>query len=372
MNASKNPTVVYAQSSDIKSRTYLEYRKDMKKKAIAELEIREWFAGKLKAMHGTDEVTVEKSGGDRHMWFVRNGRISGEPDYTAWVNGSEQKFEFQYAERGDLPYYDFKVSKVGKKVRGNRVPHTDRKFLYIIKPDSAFAIFSPQWVMENGTVGAVPAWGSRTAFRVPAEKFKKIFATDAKLDEVIRVIDRKNQLLDAQSRFLENENSELSRELQKIVDEETAFTIIPKTLDGFYRACFLMDKVGKYPKNHSMWMVYGASMYSDKLNSYEFAKLVYALDFLYGLAAELEANVLAALADTMRKFSAHIMRMQDQKLQTCGDLAPKKEAINFLFAVNLYEDMAQELFFLYGIKAISPIKKIFQSVDDIDRLCGMI
>jgi len=31
----------YAQSSDIKSRTYLEYRRDMKRKAIAELEVRE-------------------------------------------------------------------------------------------------------------------------------------------------------------------------------------------------------------------------------------------------------------------------------------------------------------------------------------------
>ena len=29
---------VYAQSSDIKSRSWLEYRQDMKKKAIAELE----------------------------------------------------------------------------------------------------------------------------------------------------------------------------------------------------------------------------------------------------------------------------------------------------------------------------------------------
>ena len=37
----------YAQSSDIKSRTYLEYRKDMKKKAIAEYEIIEWFEKKL-------------------------------------------------------------------------------------------------------------------------------------------------------------------------------------------------------------------------------------------------------------------------------------------------------------------------------------
>ena len=36
---------IYAQSSDIKSRTYLEYRKDMKQKAIAELEVLPWLKG---------------------------------------------------------------------------------------------------------------------------------------------------------------------------------------------------------------------------------------------------------------------------------------------------------------------------------------
>lgn len=36
MKRIQDATAVYAQSSDIKSRTYLEYRKDMKKKAIAE------------------------------------------------------------------------------------------------------------------------------------------------------------------------------------------------------------------------------------------------------------------------------------------------------------------------------------------------
>ncbi len=33
----KDAKMVYAQSSDIKARSYLEYRRDMKKKAIAEL-----------------------------------------------------------------------------------------------------------------------------------------------------------------------------------------------------------------------------------------------------------------------------------------------------------------------------------------------
>lgn len=42
---------IYAQSSDIKPRTYLEYRRDMKKKAIAELEALEWLEKKLKQLN---------------------------------------------------------------------------------------------------------------------------------------------------------------------------------------------------------------------------------------------------------------------------------------------------------------------------------
>jgi len=49
----------FAQSSDIKSRTYLEYRKDMKKKAIAEYEIIEWFENKLCEIYNT-QVKVQK------------------------------------------------------------------------------------------------------------------------------------------------------------------------------------------------------------------------------------------------------------------------------------------------------------------------
>ena len=46
---------IYAQSSDIKSRTYLEYRKDMKKKAIAELEVLEWLASKVKKRYSPSQ-----------------------------------------------------------------------------------------------------------------------------------------------------------------------------------------------------------------------------------------------------------------------------------------------------------------------------
>ena len=51
---------VYAQSSDIKSRTYLEYRKDMKKKAIAELEIIDWLENKLKELYNNKIIKCNK------------------------------------------------------------------------------------------------------------------------------------------------------------------------------------------------------------------------------------------------------------------------------------------------------------------------
>ena len=77
---------IYAQSSDIKSRTYLEYRKDMKKKAIAELEILEWLEDKVKELYPHQSVKVYKSGGDKFLWFLRKGGVTREPDYIAEVD----------------------------------------------------------------------------------------------------------------------------------------------------------------------------------------------------------------------------------------------------------------------------------------------
>lgn len=359
---------IYAQSSDIRSRTYLEYRFDMKKKAIVELEIIGWFQNKLKELHQTDNVTVSKTGGDAHMWFLRSGKISGEPDYVACIDGIKHRFEFQYAGGDDLPFYDFKVSKIGKKNKGIRTPYSDRAFLYILMPSNQFAIFTPEWVMLNGKEAGVPAWGNRTAFRVPADRFKEIFAVDEKLSGEIESIKKKFALLDAQSRFIKSENKRLSDSLQNIVDHEKIFQIIPKTLSGFYKACFLMDRINKYPRNHSLWLVYGASFYSENLNSRELARLIYSLDFLYSGSDDIEENVLVSFVDSMLKITAHITSMQRKNLQTCANLSPNEEIVNFLFTANLYEDIVQELRFLYKVNCFRPINKIFQSVEDFNSV----
>jgi len=67
---------IYAQSSDIKSRTYLEYRKDMKKKAIIELELQEWLNETAKKVFEDRSLKIKKGGGDKFIWFLRKGGIT--------------------------------------------------------------------------------------------------------------------------------------------------------------------------------------------------------------------------------------------------------------------------------------------------------
>jgi len=74
----RDPKTIYAQSSDIRSRTYLEYRKDMKRKAIVELEVLEWLENKLKELYTGKEVKVYKSGGERMSTFQVHDRINDD------------------------------------------------------------------------------------------------------------------------------------------------------------------------------------------------------------------------------------------------------------------------------------------------------
>jgi hypothetical protein len=138
-----NGKTIYAQSSDIKSHTYLEYCKDMKRKAIAELEIKDWLENKLKELHPKRKVILSKSGGDVFLWFLRKGGVTREPDFIAEIDDKKIEFEFQYAERAGLEFYDFKVLKVAKKRRGKREPIGNKHFIYIHKPLLKYAIFPP-------------------------------------------------------------------------------------------------------------------------------------------------------------------------------------------------------------------------------------
>ena len=183
---------VYAQSSDIKSRTYLEYRKDMKQKAIAELEVLPWLREKIRK---TDrKASVEKFGGDKFIWFLRKGGITREPDFIVKHSNKKTVYvEFQYAKE-ELKAYDFKISKVAPKDRQlkKRIPKKDTKILYIIKPIGEFAILEPSWIARNSKETVAPAWGNAPVFRVPNEKFKKVLQKDKKLNVVCDLIDSRS------------------------------------------------------------------------------------------------------------------------------------------------------------------------------------
>ena len=179
---------LYAQTSDIRARTFLEYRRDMKKKAIAELEVKEWLENKLKEIYSGKAAKVEKAGGDKFIWFLRRGGITRAPDFVAEIDGVKIWLEFQYAEKEDLKFYDFKVSKVARKRAGAMEPIPKKLFFYLHKPSRSYAFIEPEWIMKEGQLGMVEAWRSY-AYRVPWEKFEKQLKPDPSLEKLCQIID---------------------------------------------------------------------------------------------------------------------------------------------------------------------------------------
>ena len=360
---------IYAQSSDIKSRTYLEYRKDMKQKAIAELEILPWLKDKIRK---TDKkARVEKFGGDKFIWFLRKGGITREPDFIIQYSNKKTEYvEFQYAKE-ELKAYDFKISKIAPKDRKlkKRVPKADTKILYIIKPTGEFAILEPSWIISNSKETVAPAWGNAPVFRVPKEKFKKVLQKDKKLSVVCDLIDKKNKILDFQHEAIEKEKEKISHLLQQVLDEEKVLKIMPKTLDGFFKVCFTLSHLDKTPVNASLWLVYLLSFLSQKLNSYKIFQLVYSLDFLYS-KVDLEKNEIDKLVEGIKSLHKKLQQFSktDGSFQSDKKLSPLEDTRYSLFAINILEDLAQDILFYYGDNAdLKPVGRIYQTVPEMNK-----
>ena len=373
---SKDPRAAYAQSSDVKARTFLEYRHDMKKKAIAELEIMEWLEGLLTKRAGKP-VEVNKSGGDQHIWFLRKGGITSGPDYEVVKENKTEKYEFQYAETDDLKLFDFKVSKVGKLSEHRiREPFKDRKFIYIIKSKAKYAILTPKWIIDNSTEDGVPAWGNRKARRVPRDVFLKKFTKDSDLAEIVESINKKNDLLEYQAKLYEQESTRLSTELQKIIDKDKQFSIPPKDISGFYESCFLMNRLNRIPDNRNLWIGYLASYLSKDLNSRELFQFMFSLDYLYSSITVLQENELKVVVDSIKEVAKLLKDHSNADFRTANDLGPKDEVRNYLFSINLWEDISQDIIANYKSAAynpgLKPTKKIFESVSEIDKIYSIV
>lgn len=375
----RSPKMVYAQSSDIRSRTYLEYRRDMKKKGIAELEFLPYLEGLLKERRADAGLRVSKHGGDAMLWFARSGGgVTQAPDYLALLSTGERfLYEFQIAETGRLRYFDFKVSKVGRKARGaaerDRRPHSDRQFFYVVKDESRCAFFTPKWIMRNGEYGFVSAWRS-WAYRVHGDVFLAQFADGGEdLRNVIQSVDNKNGLLEFQHDFLESESRKLSKQLQQVVDDETLFRIVPRTLEGFYQVCYLLDKLGKEPDAPGVWMVYLLTFFRDDMRSIDFARFMYALDFLYFKCADIKRNEMQVLRRTIANAADYVRAhaKDDGSLAADPRQSPLEETRRLIFAVNLLEDIRQDAAVSFDME-LPLVAKIFETIPNADLTANYV
>jgi len=370
----RDPKGTYAQSSDIKSRTFLEYRRDMKKKAIAELEIIEYLASKLREQYKTKRVTVLKSGGDKFLWFLRKGGITRESDFVAKVNDQETEIEFQYGKKQDLPFNDFKVSKVARKNRatGEREPLTNKKFFCVNWSLPGYALIEPKWIFENGEYGMVPAWRSY-AFRVPSAKFDEILIKDDALRPVCDIIDEKNLILEFQHKQIDVNKDRLSKLLQMVIDEEKLVQIIPKDLDSFFKVCFILDNIERIPDNANLWIIYLLTYIQKDLSLEELSRIVYCLDFLYS-KVELKGNELGPVVQAVQNLMSMVKNHAGEggRYASSARYSPLEETRFALFSINLLEDLTQDLIYYYPVKDLKPIDKIYDNVRDTHQTAEFI
>jgi hypothetical protein len=328
----------------------------------------EWLEKKIKQLNPKKEIKIYKAGGDRFLWFLRKGGVSREPDFIAEINNDKKiEFEFQYAEKGDLEFYDFKVSKVVKKKNGERQPIENKFFVYIHKPLLKYALFKPDWIIKNGNYGMVEAWRSY-AFRVPKEKFESLLKTDEYLKPLCEVIDAKNFILNFQHQLIDINKDKLSHLLQGVIDENKIVRIMPKNLDSFFKVCFVLDNLNKIPQNADLWLIYLLSYINRENNLEEIPKITYCIDFLYS-KIELKQNELAQLIDKINGLLKNIKTFyqQDGSYRSSLKISPLEETRYALFSINLLEDLTQDIIFYYDVSDLNPISKIYENISDIDK-----
>lgn len=195
------------------------------------------------------------------------------------------------------------------------------------------------------------------------------------MKQVITVVDNKNYLLEFQSEFMKQEAHQLSRELQQVVDEERLLSIVPRTLDGFYWVCFLLEKIGKQPDAPGVWMVYLMSFFNDNMKTADFARYIYALDFLYFKCLSVQENERIALGKAIKQAMVYI----EERFTTAGgnvfatdpNEAPIEVMRQVIFAVNLLEDIRQDVAVNLKV-AVPKVSTIFEMVPDVSLIANSI
>jgi len=374
-----DPRITYAKSSDIKGRTYLEYRRDMKRKAIAELEAIEWIRGVLQKAYPESQVRVEKSGGDRFLWFLRGGGVSREPDYVATIGSDKYKIEFQYAEKANIDFYDFKISKVSKqdKETNMRLAKEDVLILYIDKTEGQYALLQTEWIVQNGTIGEVAAWRTN-AYRVPAVKFRTNFKQDETLPLLIQRTDDKNTLLEFQHALYDKVKRDLQQKIEDTVLDGVDFRLIPATLEGFFEACVILEAMERCPDALDVWFRKALQFADEAATLEEVFRASFCLDYLYFCKpVPSSASERAQADDSLRRLGDILCTFVEKVNEAYlgeGRFQSKhrkdlcEETRYALFTINVVEDMIQDIWHYYPKIAGSiqgfptPIRRIYQSI----------
>lgn len=369
--------IMYAQSSDIKSRTYLEYRRDMKKKAIVELEILDWLERRLKQQYPTKSVEVVKSGGDNFLWFLRKGGISREADFSAKIDDEIVEIEFQYGG-GDIEessVFDFKISKVAKKVKGRSKRIAKRVlFLYLFKEKkNLFAFLPAEWILDNGIEGVAPAWGNREVYKISGKNLLTKVEKDSSLIQKWNNIDAKLSILEFQHQLMDETKERLSKLLQDIIDEHKIVKIIPKDLDSFFKVCFILDNMNRVPVHANLWLIYLFTFIKTENTLEEIFKVTFCIDFLYS-KIQLQENEVEQFKKKILELKEQITHCykQDGSYRSSNNESPCNETKYALFSINLIEDMIQDSIYYYSITGLTPTKRIFEQVKDIDKTSSFI
>lgn len=149
---------------------------------------------------------------------------------------------------------------------------------------------------------------------------------------------------------------------------------MPKTLDGFFKVCFILNHIEKTPVNAGVWLVYLLSFVEQRLCSYEWFQLIYSLDFLYA-NIELKENELVRLVDGLKRAydKALSFAKSDGSFQSDKTLSPLEDTRYSLFVINVVEDLIQDVLFYYGNALdLKPVTRIYQGIPQIDKTYAFI
>lgn len=244
-----------------------------------------------------------------------------------------------------------------------------------MKSSYRYAFIKPEWIVENGKIGSVPAWGSRQAYRVPKNKFDKILLKDETLKPVLKIIEAKIKILYFQHELLNEWKEKLSKEIQKVIDENKIIKIIPKKLESFFKVCFILDHIDKIPQNLNLWLIYLLSyINNEELDLKKISMLIYSIDFIYSKIDKIENNEIKEL----EKKIEHLLNLINKKYYNEKGFyesntmeSPYNETRFALFSINLLEDIIQDSIYYHNAN-FTPIKKIYQNVKSPLKIMEMI